>query len=596
MKKITPTLALLMLVFMIGNVTAQECAFDSQREKLRLDPSYVQLEQAAEQKIQNIISNNNTANRMGTVYTIPVVIHVLHLGEAVGSGTNISDAQIQSSIDNLNDYYRGLIPTSPVDFEIEFTLAQRDPNCGSTTGINRIDASGLTGYSDFGVNVQNSNGTSYNDIVALSSWPQTDYLNIWIVSELDGNDGGFGFQGYAYFYNETFSTHGSVMMSSVFGYDPGNTNGWGLNSNGDNSTVVHEIGHFFHLYHTFQGDASGANCPADSTVGNDSDGCADTVPHRRETSTCPSTNSCTGNPWVDNNTINNIMSYYNCADRLTNDQKTRARAAMTGTTLVDESKGDEPPVTAFVAPSSVCSANSPAGTNLAGIMSAELNGTIYRSSTTGGDGGNIDKSINCSGVYEIDTQISNTLSVTIASGNVHQLGVWIDWNDDGDFNDDNEQQHLSNDIDGGDIVAVTLTYPSSIPHDDFVRLRLVTDVDDRYGGVSLIDSPCYTNLVYGQSEDYSIYVQPEVLSIENNELNDLNIYSTTSPKELVIKGQLTESTIANLYDIQGRLVLKRELYQNNIYNTIDVSAISTGIYIIKIDNDSLSISKKLIIN
>ena len=66
-----------------------------------------------------------------------------------------------------------------------------------------------------------------------------------------------------------------------------------------------------------------ATCPADTTIGNDSDGCADTVPHRRETSTCPANNSCTGNPWLDNNTINNIMSYYNCADRLTNDQKTR---------------------------------------------------------------------------------------------------------------------------------------------------------------------------------------------------------------------------------------------------------------------------------
>ena len=98
---------------------------------------------------------------------VPVVIHVLHLGEAVGSGSNISNAQIQSSIDNLNDYYRGQIASSPIDFEIEFTLAQRDPSCNATTGINRINASTLAGYSNYGVNVNNSNGASYEDIVAV---------------------------------------------------------------------------------------------------------------------------------------------------------------------------------------------------------------------------------------------------------------------------------------------------------------------------------------------------------------------------------------------------------------------------------------------
>ena len=446
------------------NVYAQQCAFDTQRAQLLQDPNYVQQEQLAEQRIQNFISNNDVAQRNGTVFTIPVVVHVLHLGEAVGTGSNISDAQIQSSIDNLNDFYRGLTPNSSVDFEIEFALAQRDPNCGSTTGINRVDASGLAGYSNFGVNVLNSNGASYNDITSLISWPQTDYFNIWIVTELDGNNGGFGFQGYAYFYNETFSTHGSVMMSSVFGYDPGNTNGWGLNSNGDNSTVVHEVGHFFHLYHTFQGDDTNSDgvsdaCPADATVGTDSDGCSDTVPHQRETSTCPATNTCTGSSWVDDNTIYNVMSYYWCTDRLTEDQKTRARAAMTGTRLI-ESKGDELPDGDFVAPTAVCSSNSPSGNNFSGVMSVELNATTFYSSTTGIDGGNLDNSVDCSGLFNIDTANSHTMNVEIVVGNFHQLGVWIDWNNDGDFDDDSEQQIISEDIAGGSIVPVTLTYPS----------------------------------------------------------------------------------------------------------------------------------------
>ncbi|WP_111682616.1 zinc-dependent metalloprotease [Winogradskyella tangerina] len=593
---------LLVMLFCISfsSSNAQQCGFDSQRAKLQQDPNYLQLEQENEARIQSIIQNSDASRMNGTVITIPVVIHVLHLGEAVGVGSNISDAQIQSSIDNLNDFYRGLTPNSPVDFEIEFALAQRDPNCNATTGINRIDASGLAGYANYGVNVLNSNGASYNDIVGLSSWPQTEYFNIWIVTELDNNNGGFGFQGYAYFYSEVSSTHGSVMMSTVFGYDPGNTNGWGLNSNGDNSTVVHEVGHYFNLYHTFQGDDTNNDgvsdaCPADTTVGNNSDGCADTVPHQRETSTCPSNNTCTGSAWVDNNTIYNVMSYYHCTDRLTNDQRTRARAAMDGT-LIANSKGDEAPLAGFTAPNSVCSTNSPTGNNFSGIMSVELNGTSIGSSTTGIDGGNLDRSQDCSGLFEIDADGTNTVNVTVAPGNFHQVGLWIDWNNDGDFNDDAEQQGLNDDIVGGATTGITITNPSTVPYDSFVRMRLITDVDDRFSGVNLINSACYSSLVYGQSEDYVVYVEPATLSIEDNALNNLSIYSSTNPKEIVVKGQLLGDTALSLYDIQGRNILNHNLDQDFTTHTVDVSSFSSGVYIVRLEYNSQIISKKLIIN
>ncbi|MDY2586620.1 zinc-dependent metalloprotease [Winogradskyella aquimaris] len=599
MKNFTIKVVIVIFALLSYSLNAQQCAFDKQRELLLQDPSYVQQEQLAEQKIQNYISENNF-NRNGSIYTIPVVVHVLHLGEAVGTGSNISDAQIQSSIDHLNDFYRGLTPNSAVDFEIEFTLAQRDPNCTSTNGINRIDASGLPGYSEFGVNVLNSNGANYNDIASLISWPQTEYFNIWIVTELDGNDGGFGFQGYAYFYNEFSSTHGSVMMSSVFGYDPGNTNGWGLNSNGDNSTVVHEVGHYFHLYHTFQGDDTNNDgvsdaCPADTTVGLDSDGCADTVPHQRETSTCPSNNTCTGNPWTDNNTVNNVMSYYFCTDRLTENQKARARGVMTGTNIVDNSKGEEPPVSGFNAPSATCSVNSPPANNFSGIVSVELNNTTFYSSTTEGDGGNIDNSVDCSGLFEIDTSVSNTINAEITNGNSHQLGVWIDWNNDGDFDDDSELQHLSDDIAGGATVSVPLIYPSTIPYGSFVRVRLITEVDDIFG-VGLIDSACYTSLQYGQSEDYVIYVEPATLSIEEIDANELNIYSDYTNNELVLKGELLEATTVTLYDIQGRIVRDKMLETSSTIHRLNVNGLSSGVYIVKVSNRSQLKVKKVILD
>ncbi|MFK7782072.1 GEVED domain-containing protein [Psychroserpens sp.] len=535
-------------ILTLNFINAQECGFDKELEKRRQNPTYLQQEQEFEQKIQNYMLPENMQGRMsGNVITIPVVVHVLHLGEAIGSGTNISDAQIQSSIDNLNDFYRGQTAASPVDFEIEFALAQRDPNCNATTGINRINASAVPNYASDGVSFLGV-GADENVLKDLSRWPETDYFNVWIVTEIDGNNGGSGFQGYANFYNGN-AYEGSVMMYSVFGYDPTNANpSWPLNFARDNSTVSHEAGHYFHLYHTFQGDKDNMGndqCPLDATVGTDSDGCADTVPHQRETSTCPATNFCdNGNPWADNNTINNIMSYYSCTDLMTNDQKTRARAAMEGTALAN-SKGDEPVDPLYAAPVVACTTNSPAANNFAGIFSVELNGNTFNSFTTGSDGGNLDFSSNCSNYFEIDASVSNTLNVGVG-GNFNQLGVWIDWNDDGDFDDDMEQQHYSQDIPGSSVVGIVLSYPSVIPYGDYVRLRTVLDLDDRYGP-GIINSACYQSLVYGQSEDYAIYIQPSTgpttYTYNNGWLpSDPNGVATASEDITIVSGNASISS------------------------------------------------------
>ncbi|MFC0605656.1 GEVED domain-containing protein [Winogradskyella pulchriflava] len=522
MKSTLPFITCIFILSLFTTLHAQQCGFDIQREKLLQDPSYAELERASEERIKNLMLNGETANRNSSILTIPVVVHVLHLGESVGSGTNISDAQIQSSIDNLNDFYRGNTANSPIDFEIQFELAQRDHNCNVTNGINRIDASGIPNYASSGVSFNGGAGADEDTLKDLSRWPETDYFNIWIVSEINNNNGGSGYQGYANFFNG-YVYEGSVMMYTVFGYDPTNANpSWPLHSARDNSTVVHEAGHFFHLYHTFQGDDTNGDgvsdtCPADTIVGTDSDGCADTVPHLRETSTCPAINSCTSLPWVDNNTINNIMSYYYCTDRLTNDQKTRVRAAMEGSSIV-RSKGAIAPDGAFSAPVSVCSLNNATDLsgNYAGIVSVEMNGLNFKSLPAAADGGNLDRSINCSGYFEIDALTSNTLNIQVGP-NFNQLGVWIDWNDDGDFDDEAEQQYpVTQGIAANSIVSVNLTYPTTIPFNDFVRLRIINDLDSGYANTVAIDSACFQNLYYGQSEDYTIYVEAGAVTYTYN--------------------------------------------------------------------------------
>ena len=123
------------------------------------------------------------------VLTIPVVVHVLHLGEVVGEGTNISDEQILSCIRNLNERFRADTAAMAVytdsygnsvydagelslaiDSKIEFCLATRDPNNLPTTGIDRIDCSTLTYVNNFA----GQTSTAYYPEQGISNGSQFD--------------------------------------------------------------------------------------------------------------------------------------------------------------------------------------------------------------------------------------------------------------------------------------------------------------------------------------------------------------------------------------------------------------------------------------
>src|SRR5690606_28481384 len=57
--------------------------------------------------LQSEISTNLANGKIiGGVYQIPVVVHVVHNNEAVGTASNVSYAAIQSQIDVLNEDFR----------------------------------------------------------------------------------------------------------------------------------------------------------------------------------------------------------------------------------------------------------------------------------------------------------------------------------------------------------------------------------------------------------------------------------------------------------------------------------------------------------
>ena len=311
------------------------CYTDEMDAILRANNSEMESSMTFEQWLQQEINDQQSTGKIiGGVYQIPVVVHVIHNGEAVGSGTNVSLAAIQSQIDVLNEDFRRIFGTNGyntnsvgADTQIEFCLAKRRPD-GSAfpngeDGVNRINRTTAgfsappytTGYIDGTIKTYTYNN---NTPTATRGWDPNKYLNIWLCN-ISG-----GILGYAQFPEsplggmgcgtQSAATDGVVFLynsigkSSVTGF-PGPYN--------EGRTATHEIGHWLGLRHIW-GDG---NCSVD-------DFCNDTPVAGAANFGCPTgTNSC---PAAGNDMIENYMDYTDdlCMNVFTVDQKARMRTVL----------------------------------------------------------------------------------------------------------------------------------------------------------------------------------------------------------------------------------------------------------------------------
>jgi PKD repeat protein len=250
---------------------------------------------------------------------IPVVVYVVH----ENGPENITDLQVTSQIDALNNYYQ--------NYGIQFCLATKK-GTQNLTSIN--SPSGITsttpGIFHYASSLTNHNVSQQAALTAIGApLASEQYMRIWVVKGIVSNTlpPGEKILGYAMFPEFAVSaTDGIVMSYDAFG-DVATCSCSTLESYSQLGRIlVHETGHYLGLYHTFHGGCMGMNASNCST---DGDKVCDTPPVQTPNAGCPAStwNTCSESPNLPDD-IHNYMDYVSesCMTGFTDGQNDRMLA------------------------------------------------------------------------------------------------------------------------------------------------------------------------------------------------------------------------------------------------------------------------------
>ncbi len=285
MKKFLHCIIASAVVFNLQQAVAQDhkCGSDVPSQQWE-----AQLQQLIEQ--QKIAQAANKSAASATLYTIPVIMHVLHGGQPVGTYPNLAQGQLNSQIQVLNDDYAGSgfnnstypanafttwatnqsLPAANLDglgrvkianCNIQFCLVTKDSlgNILPEPGIDRVnyvskgwsDPASIGSYAAFKAFID---GT----VKPGTIWNCSKYLNIWITdANLTATGGLLGYATFPPFSTlsglssgGTATTDGFWCYTKVFGSINLFPAGVYYNTSYNKGrTCTHEIGHWLGLRH-----------------------------------------------------------------------------------------------------------------------------------------------------------------------------------------------------------------------------------------------------------------------------------------------------------------------------------------------------------
>lgn len=204
--------------------------------------------------------------------------------------------------------------------------------------------------------------------------------------------------------------------------------------------------------------------------------------------------------------------------------------------------------------------------------------------------------INGTPAYEDFTAISGTVKIgqnyTIAvQGNTaglfeHDIRIFIDWNQDGEF-DMGIEYYWANLASSTGTDGVKAVADITVPENAVLGQTRIRIIKDMWNVYEPGEFDACLNPYYGQVEDYSLTVEAD-LSIGNRAFADVSIYPNPTTGKLFISSPADVASV-EIVDLQGRSVV------NTDASDIDLTSLPTGIYLAKISTTSgKTITKKII--
>lgn len=627
MKRISTVLLIVFFVNSFSQDLHKECGFDKIMQRLDdRHPDQKRLREEGEQKI-NSINQQAFLNKVGAtsswnalytgqLYEIPVVVHVIESQDAANANLAVTDQEIINWIGRANSMYattygngfypEGAGPTGGNVMPFKLILAKRSPACMPTTGIIRYNGSTLPDYDQNGVTDTGATDSQIKNQLA-PHWPENSYFNIYVVIGFDGQQQlSYGLMGYAAFPTSYDYDYESFMKVATI-------------KNQNDTTLTHELGHAFGLYHTFQGisASSQTSCPVNNNCSTEGDRVCDTSPSRSMYGVAiPNNNAidpCTAQNY--DGTQYNVMNYTNSNRKFTEGQRNRAVLLMMEyrKNLLNSLAGTDP-ATVVTTPVSVVNAQcSPSGivnpTNSAVGPTRVIFGTI-NSISNGYD------SDEATPVYyanyatascirpayftDIASNTATQLKVTYAYAFNHaekfKTKVWIDYNNNGIFeNSELVVNNLSANLTtSGLTLTNNITPPANAVKNVYLRMRIAVDAAT-FNGVTFPDFDACSQLQYGQMEDYAVRIL-EALStsdIKKDNTETKIVYTKASNKLQIFGANKLVFGDYQIYDMSGKLIQKG----NSKTNEIQINQeLVKGTYIVNYSDGDKQGSKKFLNN